>query len=170
MPDRHQTRKPPRATQARRGFESIPLCPAQLAGVVTLLCCATVAIAACGDSEGVAFEKGGRPAPRSCLERWNADQGATTFGTHAYLGHKSRAAQVFRVAESQGQRPRGCAVVFAVSESDREYGTVGEVSLSAGWELMNSFPVLGDPAEAQRRASSNANASLNSDGRLAPLD
>jgi hypothetical protein len=138
--------------------------------VATLLACAAVTVSGCGDSEGVAFEKGGPPAPRSCLDRWNADQNATGFGRHSYLSHHSRAAQVFRLAEREGAGSRGCAAIFAVSESDREYGTVGEVSFSAGWELMNNVPALGDPVEAQRRAAGNANARLSSDGRLAPLD
>lgn len=154
----------------------LPVCAARLAlsryrGPLALLIAGAVVLPfGCGDNDGVAFEKGGPPAPRSCLERWNADQSATEFGKHSYLSHNARAAQVFRVAEREGQRPRGCAVVFAVSESDREYGTVGEVNFSADWELMNSFPVLGDPAEVQRSAASNANAKVSSDGRLALLE
>jgi hypothetical protein len=139
--------------------------------VATLLACAVLWISGCGNSEGVAFEKGGPQAPRACLERWNADEGARSFGRHAYVApHNSRAAQVFRVSGQENGRPRECAVVFAVSESDREYGTVGEVSLLGGWGLMNEFPSIGDPAVAQRKAASNANAQLDSEGRLAPLE
>ena len=135
-----------------------------------LVACVVLSLSGCGDGDGVAFKKAGPPAPRACLERWNADENATSFGRHAHAApHNSRAAQVFRVAVEEGS-PRECAVVFAVSESDREYGTVGEVSYSGGWELMNYFSALGDPGVAQRKAARNANAQLDSDGRLTPLE
>jgi hypothetical protein len=94
--------------------------------LVMLFACVIVALSGCGGNEGVSFERGGPPAPRACLDRWNEDKSATTFGSHAYLSHDSRAAQVTRVAEGEGRPRRGCAVVFAVAESDREYGTVGK--------------------------------------------
>jgi hypothetical protein len=138
--------------------------------IALLMACALASLSGCGDEEGVAFKKGGPPAPRVCLERWNADEGARSFGRHAYVApHNSRAAQVFRVEAQKRSRPRECAVIFAVSESDREYGTVGQVSFPGGWELMTDFPVVGDPAVAQRKAATNANARVDSEGRVAPL-
>jgi hypothetical protein len=122
-----------------------------------------------GSDEGVPFERGSSPPPRRCLERWNADQGTTEFGRHSYVSHKSRAARVFAF-RGENASERECAVIFAVSESDREFGTVGQASASAAWEIMSFVGGIGDPVEAQRRAARSANAGLRSDGRLAPLD
>jgi hypothetical protein len=146
----------------------------------------TLVAAACGDEgtdgETVSFKKGGPPAPRTCVDRWNADQGALAFGRHAYLpGHNSRAGRVFSIDEPRRNLKNGCVVVFAAAESDREYGTVGWFDTEAGsantgaqgegWRVISLLP--GQTQEQlialQRSAAEQANVALDESGAIAPF-
>jgi hypothetical protein len=143
---------------------------------------ALLASGGCGGDKAVSFKKGGPPAPKKCLERWNADQAAVSFGQHAYApGHDSRAGHVFIVNRPRLGLRNACVVVFAASESDREYGTLGEFStastaengpVASGWQYISNFPVESqkERIELQRRGAERANVALGEDGELAPLD
>jgi hypothetical protein len=110
------------------------------------------------------------PAPsppdpvQACVERWNADvANYTYFGQHLYNDHGARRVWVFQVPTT----PVRCAVIAAVPETDPEFGNAGEVSnASSGWSFMNQVPEIGDPVTVQRQAGTNANASLQADGRV----
>jgi hypothetical protein len=134
-----------------------------------LLLLAALTSAGCGGSgtEVVA-------APDSCLESWNSDASARNFGSHVYDGHDSHRAQV-AIMEPIGSAPNvdaagACAVVFAIPETDVEYGDVGLVETDLGWAslLELSGGDLAALQEVQDAASAAANASLFPDGTLEP--
>jgi hypothetical protein len=138
-----------------------------------VLAWAAVALSACGggsDNEGVTFKRGGPPPPAPCIERWNRDQEAIKDGLHAYNPpHDSRAARVFDLGDEYPELNGRCAVVFAVAESDREYGAVGWFDSTGTWDVMVFIPSATpeERAEIQRRAREGANARLLESGRLA---
>ncbi len=113
-------------------------------------------------------------APAECLEGWNEDAVATNFGRHVYDTHESARAQV-AVMEPSASAPNvdatgACAVVFAIPESDSEYGDVGLVDSQFGWAQMREL-APGDETELeaiQAAASAAANATLFPDGTLEP--
>lgn len=128
---------------------------------------ATVLLVGCGaEKEPVAS------APAQCLEDWNAQSTSQTFGQHVYDTHDSRRVQV-AVLKPVTPTPNideegACAAIFAVPESDYEYGYVGLVETDLGWasmqELARDDPTAQD--EIQADASAAANATLLPDGKL----
>jgi hypothetical protein len=151
--------------------------PANAFVLVTLLA------AGCGGGEVVSFKKGGPPAPKECIERWNADQTAVALGKHAYSpGHDSRAGRVFFVDEPGRDMRDACVTVFAASESDREYGSLGGYSsetrnvnsgrLERRWRLITFFPTASQDERLilQRSGGERANVALEESGTLAPFD
>lgn len=113
-------------------------------------------------------------APSECLESWNAEASSQSFGRHVYNTHESHRAQVAKL-EPVDPNPNvaaggACAVIFAVPESDIEYGYVGLVTTDYGWALMEEL-AREDPTalnHIQADASVAANATLLPDGKLAP--
>ncbi|MEX2195039.1 MAG: hypothetical protein WD844_07115 [Thermoleophilaceae bacterium] len=124
-----------------------------------LACLALVALAA-GCGGGGSASASGDAALTSCASRWNSER-AGVFGTHAYTEHQSQQALVTSI-EFEGAD--ACAVVFSVAEQDAEHGTVGEVATLRGWVPMQVAG--GDPEALQRRGTSDANASVASDGTV----
>ncbi len=136
-----------------------------------------------GDSGEASFKKAGPPPPPKCLERWNEDEIAAQFGRHAYSpGHDSRAARVTLLNEPAQGVEDACLVMFAASESDREYGTLGQFHtpqkadpsglVEGGWQQVTMLPV-DTPQERialQASGSEKANAALDGDGKLSPLE
>lgn len=115
--------------------------------------------AGCGSGDGSA-SAASHAELTSCASRFNAER-AAVGGTHAYVEHQTQRALV-TVVEHEGSET--CAVVFAVSEQDSEFGTVGELATLRGWLPMQ---FAGGDAEAlQRRAAAEANATLAPDGTL----
>ena len=133
-----------------------------------MLAVASLVGTGCGDDASGGFEKGGAPAPRECVERYNENPGAHALGTHAYgTGHDSRAAHVFRITDSENGLERSCAVIFAAMDSDREYGTLGAIEYPSGWDYTTRLRVTPDRrAEIQRLGAEQANVALESDGTL----
>ena len=125
--------------------------------------------AGCGSSESEVAA-----APEQCLEAWNTDPVATNFGRHVYDTHEAARAQV-AVMEPLASTANidadgACAVVFAIPESDGEYGDVGLVVTDFGWAQMREL-ARDDEAELERiqgAASAAANATLFPDGTLEP--
>jgi hypothetical protein len=101
-----------------------------------------------------------------CIDLWNGDAvNLATIGYHLAYHHMVTRVWVFEVS-NPGATPR-CAVIAVVPETDPEFGNDGEVSLTVGgWAQMANVPELGDPADVQRRAAGNANASMLPTGRL----
>jgi hypothetical protein len=144
---------------------------------------AALLVLGCGGEETTGFKKGGPPPPKRCLERWNRDEGALSFGRHAYSpGHDSRAGRVFAVKDPKRGLSDACVVVFAAKDSDREYGTLGWFNASRGsgtqtalpqpeWEVIGSLPVETQKQriELQRSGAERANVALSKDGSLTPL-
>lgn len=112
-------------------------------------------------------------APTACLESWNEDGTAERFGLHIYRRHESRRAQVaiFEAVEPNPNiPPKGaCGVIFAIPESDREYGIAGLVETDLGWASMRELARTDTAAleRIQGDASDAANATLFPDGSLA---
>jgi hypothetical protein len=132
------------------------------------LALAVAATAGCGGSgPGSAA-----PAPGRCVDSWNEDSTALSFGRHVYDTHESHRAEVALLAAGDGNPnvPAGriCAVVFAVPESDVEYGAVGLVVTDLGWASMQEL-ARDDQAALDRiqgEAASATNATLFPDGEL----
>ena len=127
---------------------------------------AVLLVTGCGDSAG--FKKSGQPPPRECVKRYNDNPAAIALGLHAYGGgHDSRAAHVFRITDEQNGLEESCAVIFAASDSDREYGLLGAVDYPSGWDYTTQLQVTPQKrAEIQRLGAEQANVALESDGTL----
>ena len=143
---------------------------------------AALLTAGCG-SEAVSYKKAGPPAPKKCLDRFNADPTALSFGRHAHgPGHDSRAGHVFFVNKPRIGLVNTCVVVFAASESDREYGILGEFSseirsietglLSRPWQYINVYPgaTQQEKIALQRTGAEQANVALDKHGKITPLE
>ncbi len=123
---------------------------------------------------GAAGGSSASPAPAECLKSWNAGEISLRFGRHVYDTHESHRAQVGMLEAVDGNpnvaAGGACAVIFAVPESDVEYGAVGLVETELGWASMQEL-AREDPEELGRiqgEASSAANATLFPDGSLEP--
>jgi hypothetical protein len=142
--------------------------PPSLAGGLVLACC--VALAGCSGNGAatVPFKRGGPPPPPSCIERYNGDETALSFGKHAYsLRHGSRAARVFTVFKP-AHGGLWCVVVYADVESDREFGTLGQFGVGNQWTPLTEYPVRSEKErlDLQRTGAERANSKLNEDGTL----
>jgi hypothetical protein len=114
------------------------------------------------------------PVPEDCLSSWNSETTAQEFGRHVYNTHDTRQAQVALLEPAEGafniSGSEACAVIFAVPESDFEYGDVGLVVTRLGWASMQEL-ARGDQValeEIQREATAAPNATLFPDGSLEP--
>jgi hypothetical protein len=132
-----------------------------------------VALSACGGSSLAPFTKGGPPPPPDCIKKWNADEQARSLGKHFYSqGHDSRAAHVVNLDIKGQAETKGCLVVAAARDSDREYGTIGMFTDQTGaWQLISYLPLGSEQKllDIQKTGSTQANAELNEDGSLAPF-
>lgn len=133
-----------------------------------MLAATVICVAGCGDGGGAGFEKSGSPPPRECVKRYNENPAATRLGLHAYApGHESRAAHVFRITSPENGLERSCAVIFAARDSDREYGVLGAIDYTGGWDYTTQLSATpAKRAEIQRLGSEQANVALGSDGTL----
>lgn len=130
---------------------------------------AAAALGGCGADQGSVAA-----VPSECLERWNAEASSQSFGRHVYNTHESHRAQVAMLepvdANPNVEAGGACAVIFAVPESDIEYGYVGLVTTDYGWasmqELAREDPTALDGIQSE--ASAAANATVFPDGKLAP--
>lgn len=142
---------------------------AALALAVSLL------VAGCGgNGESGAVAADAPPVADDCLASWNSQTASLTFGRHAYGEHDSRQAQVTVLETGRGapnvKGKETCAVVFAVPETDYEYGEVGLVVTRFGWASMREL-ARGEPRlleEIQREATAAPNANLFPDGSIDP--
>jgi hypothetical protein len=135
--------------------------------VLTVVALVATALAGCGtDDEPVAA------APAECLESWNAESIPQRFGRHVYDRHNTQRAQVAVLEpadpDANVDRRGACAVIFAVPEFDREYGTVGLVLSDFGWASMEELALDDQAAQdaIQDAAAEEANATLFPDGKL----
>lgn len=154
---------PRRASSARPHF---------LAAVTSLI--AAALFAACGGED----EGGEEPevaVPPDCLVSWNGEDASLAGGRHAYDEHAARQAQLAVLETSRGainiKGDRTCAMIFAVPETDEEYGDVGLAVTKFGWASMQELARL-DPSrleELQREATRAPNVSLFPDGTVEEL-
>jgi hypothetical protein len=134
-----------------------------------------LALTGCG-GDGSGSAAASAPAvPEDCLQSWNAESAALTYGRHVYTTHRAAQAQVLVVEPSSGsiniKADQACAVVFAVDPGDYEYGDVGMVVTSFGWASMREL-ARGDEgrlAELQDAAYAAPNVQLFPDGTLQPV-
>lgn len=135
---------------------------------------AALLAAAAASGCGAAGGSSAGPAPAECVRSWNAEATSLRFGRHVYDTHESHRAQVGMLAAADGNpnvaAGGACAAIFAVPESDVEYGAVGLVETELGWASMQEL-ARDDQGELERiqgDASSAANATLFPDGSLEP--
>ena len=141
---------------------------APLLAVATL----TLVLGGCGGSEQASSSVA---VPDDCLQSWNSEATAVNFGRHVYNTHDTRQAQV-ALLEPSGQTlnirgSEACAVVFAVPESDYEYGDVGLVVTRFGWASMQEL-ARGDQIaleQIQAEATANPNVNVFPDGSIEPI-
>lgn len=150
----------------QRGRRRLKLLPA-----LGLAAAATLALSACG---GDASGSDAVPVAEDCLQSWNAESASLTFGRHVYGTHQSKQAQVTLLEPAEDALTVGgdeaCVVVFAVPESDYEYGDVGLVVTKLGWASMRELAPSDQTRlkQIQREATEAPNANLFPDGTLDP--
>lgn len=113
--------------------------------------------------------------PGDCFEAWNSSQTAIGDGVHAYDAHDYGPTLVTRVDDSGALLPADseegrCAVVFAARDVDEEPDFGVRVYSSGSWQglyFTDGVP-LDEIERMQRDALATANATLSSDGTLAP--
>ena len=135
--------------------------------VVAGLAVAALIASGCGGGSGA--DTASVPVPEDCLRSWNAEVTSKNFGRHVYVAHETKQAQL-ALLEPEGDalniRGEACAMIFAVPESDAEYGDVGLVITRFGWASMQEL-ARGDQIaleELQREASLNPNVNVFPDG------
>jgi hypothetical protein len=139
------------------------------AGIAIVLVAASIAAGGCGaESAPVAA------APEKCLESWNSDETAEQFGRHIVHSHDTRRAEVamFSPVDPNANIPVDGVggVIYAIPESDIEYGIAGLVETKLGWASMQEL-ARDDQAALERiqgEASQSVNATLFPDGTLEP--
>lgn len=155
---------PPGAPDSRRA--AIYAAGVLLAGLVVVV----VVVVVLGGSDGGAESGAADPA---CIEDWNSDETAVGFGQHQFGGHGYERVQVLRV-DAQGEPSDAedalCAVVFAAAELDPEPGARAQVLLNGSWTGFETLGGVNDRAigQLQSDAVAGTNASLSSEGELAP--
>lgn len=117
-------------------------------------------------------------APRAepkCLMAWNDDAQAVALGRHQRFVHGYTEVQVLRVS-SQGEPVDGgaagrCAVAFAAAALDPEPGYAVRVLDGGLWQSLETLPAATPERllDMQNDAQEAPNATLEDDGRLAPL-
>lgn len=144
----------------------------QRLGTAVAVTLAAVLPAGCGSEAGSSSES--VAVPEDCLRSWNAEPTSLNFGRHVYVAHETKQAQLTSL-EPSGQalniRGKACAMIFAVPESDAEYGDVGLVVTRFGWASMQEL-ARGDQIaleEIQREASLNPNVNVFPDGSAEPI-
>lgn len=146
-------------------------------GLLSALLLVAVAVGGCGgdtSAAGAGLEADLVEPPSACVRKWNGEDASLTFGRHTYNVHTSRQARVTEEpvsADAVNIREEGtCAVIFAVPESDYEFGDVGLVQTKFGWASMLEISRR-DPehlAELQRAATLAPNVNLFPDGTISP--
>jgi len=114
-------------------------------------------------------------ADPECIQGWNDDEAMVAFGLHQFNGHGYERVEVLRVTpDAEPTEGEGglCAVVFAARNLDPEPGARAQVLLDDKWTGVESLGNVDDReiAQLQSDAFSRVNASLSTDGRLAPSD
>lgn len=128
-------------------------------------------LALSGGSEGA----GAAEAPGECLERWNSDRSARSFGRHNALAHGYSHAQVLTLTSdgsapiSAGDPDASCAVIFASTSLDPERVVAGQIYLQARWQPLNGLLDVERLAALQSEAVAAANTALTQTGELEPL-
>jgi hypothetical protein len=131
-------------------------------------------VAACGGGQ----EDGGESevaVPPDCLASWNGEDASLSFGRHAYDEHAAREAQLAVLETSRGainiKGDETCAMIFAVPETDEEYGDVGLAVTKFGWASMQELSRLDYSRleELQREATRAPNVAVFPDGTVEEL-
>jgi hypothetical protein len=141
------------------------------AAVVLAAVIVVVAVASGGDSDG----RRTVAAPQRCIDSWNRDQAALSYGRHNFSFHLYKGALVTFLTESGeevGEDEGGlCAVIFPSQALDPEPFAAGQVLKGKFW-----FPISGLEgielsrlAELQVIAAGSPNTTLDVQGVLAPL-
>lgn len=114
-------------------------------------------------------------ADPECVDAWNEDESMIAFGVHQFSGHGYARVEVLRV-DSNARPVTGdggtCAVVFAARNLDPEPGARAQVLLDGKWTGVENLGNVDDReiAKLQADAFGRVNASLTTDGRLAPAE
>jgi len=114
-------------------------------------------------------------AASDCINAWNEDELATSYGRHNAVAHKYEDVQVTRLELADGQlveSARGeCAVIFGAVELDREPDAAGQLLRGETWTPLSLLAgvELDRVAQLQSVAVENANASIDEQGRLSQL-
>ena len=143
------------------------------AGVAVLLAAGLLAVLlAGGGREG----EGTFAADPECVEAWNEDPEALELGRHQLGFHRYTRAQVLRVSSaglpvSTYEAEGLCAVAFAGSQLDSEYGAAVRALDGGYWRALEAVAAVTPDqlAELQAQAQVQPNASLGEDGRVSPL-
>lgn len=154
--------EPSQAPQSRSRLIFAGVLLAGLLGGVTVLLVA-------GGSDEVAA------ADPDCVDLWNEDAGAVSFGRHQESDHGYAAIQVARL-DAKGNFVEGegaglCAMIFAAQVLDSEPTSAAQIYDDNNWKALINNPGVGTDlvADLQSGATTEANASLTPDGTIVAL-
>ncbi len=143
-----------------------------IAVVVAVALAAIVAVVAGG---GGGEERSAAAFPSECVDKWNSDPAAISFGRHNFNGHGYESALVTYLTRAGDERPSAdegsCAVIFPSRVLDLEPVAAGEVVLAGEWTPISVLPriELNRVAELQAIAAEDPNTRLESTGDLSAL-
>ncbi|HEX6115674.1 MAG TPA: hypothetical protein VFY99_01150 [Solirubrobacterales bacterium] len=120
-------------------------------------------------------ESDAEAADTECVDAWNDDEAMLAFGLHQFSGHGYERVEVLRVTEDgkpTSAESGTCAVVFAARALDPEPGARAQVLVDGKWTGIESLGNVDDReiAKLQAEAFARVNASLTTDGRIAPSE
>ena len=107
----------------------------------------------------------------ACLEAWNSDPAARTYGVHNFDSHGYQDVHVLRLdTDGQPASPGegSCAVVFASATLDPEPIAAAQVYSGDSWRPLSELPSVSAQrlGELQSDAVGDANATLDDAGAL----
>jgi hypothetical protein len=115
------------------------------------------------------------PAEPECVAAWNEDRQALSLGRHQRFVHGYTEVEVLRVSDQGDPVDAGgkglCAVAFAGAALDAEPGYAVRVREGGLWQSLDAMPAVTSAQllQMQTEAREAPNATLEDNGRLAPL-
>jgi hypothetical protein len=115
------------------------------------------------------------PAPRACVEGWNANSTNLVLGQHQATAHHYSKIQVVRFGKQGAIAPEGratapCGLIFASSSLDAELAAAALIESPDGWRPLSDQEVPSETlTDLQLGAQDHYNALINTDGTIEAL-
>jgi hypothetical protein len=159
------------AEQSQRGGGRGRILIAAAAAAALVAIVIVVSVVSGGDAD----ERATVAAPERCVDSWNADQAARSYGRHNFSFHLYEGALVTYLTETGEEVGAGegglCSVIFPSQALDPEPFAAGQVLKGKFWSPISGLEgiELSTVAELQVLAAGSPNTSLDAQGELAAL-